>query len=197
MKNMKSKRILVLSVVGILAVLLISSVGLTLAVELKGFTGGSLNALDSGYAITRWPWDGGELFPGEDATVRACSINIPVSPNATQVVFRWIQPDGFHWDTAPKALTASGDTWDGKPVWDAYDTQTINMTGDWGVQALFVDSEGRLQGPNPYPIVAIRAISWHAIPEVPLGTVAAIASMVGALGVFAFVKKRRGPSSIL
>jgi len=186
---MKSSRVFVLSVVGTFVIILALNSGLAFADELKGSTGGSLNALNSGYAITRWPWDGGELFPGDNATVRAATTE-PPHPEATQVVFRWNQPDGSHYDVGPKALTLSGDTWDGKPIWDAYDTQTLVMMGDWGVQALFLDEEGYLQGPNPYPIVQIRAISHHVIPEVPLGTIVSLLGMLGALGVFAIVKRK-------
>ena len=171
--------------------ILIVCSGLVYADELKG-TVGSLNALNSGYAITRWPWDGGEILVGADATVRACTTQPPY-PQATRVVFRWNRPDGSSFDIGPKTLTLSGDTWDGKPIYDAYDTQTIDMlstsTENWGVQALFLDAEGDLQGPNPYPIVNIKAISWHAVPEVPFGTIATLLCMLGALSVFAIKKK--------
>jgi len=187
---MKSSTTLAFSVAGIFVILLVLNSGLALADELKGSTGGSLNALNSGYAITRWPWDGGDLFPGDSATVRACTTE-PPHPEATQVVFRWHRPDGSYWDEPPEPLLPSGDTWEGKPVWDAYDTQTLVMMGDWGVQALFLNEEGKLQGPNPYPIVQIRAISYHVIPEVPFGTIATILSMLGALGAFAIVKRKK------
>ena len=175
--------------IGALVILLTLNIGVVLAAELKGSVGGSLNALDSGYAITRWPWDGGDILPGESVTVRACTTE-PPHPEATQVVFRWNAPDGSHFDVGPIDLTLSGDTWDGNPIWDAYDTQTITMLGNWGVQALFIDEEGKLQGPNPYPIVGIRAISYHVVPEVPFGTTVALLSMIGALCVFAVVKRK-------
>ena len=172
--------------IGVLVILLTLNMGFVLADELKGSTGGSLNALTSGYAISRWPWDGGDVLPGESVTVRACTTE----PEATQVVFRWNAPDGSHFDVGPKDLTLSSDTWDGNPIWDAYDTQTLAMLGNWGVQALFLDEEGKLQGPNPYPIVNIKAISYHVVPEVPFGTTAALLSMIGALCVFAVVKRK-------
>jgi len=108
-------------------------------------------------------------------------------------VFRWNQPDGSHYDRGPYDLTLSGDTWDGKPIWDADDTQTLSDLGNWGVQALFTDEDGRLQGPNPYPIVKIKAISYHVTPEVPFGTIATILTMLGALGVFSIVSRRSSP----
>ena len=167
--------------------------GLAYAADLKG----SWNALSSGYAITRWPWDGGEIFVGDDATVRA-GTTVPPPPEGsgpTQVVFRWIRPNGSSWDVGPVDLAPSGDTWDGKPIYDAYDTQTIDMlstpTEDWGVQALFLDENGTLKGPStPYPIVKIKAISWHAIPEVPFGTIAAALAFFGALAIYAVKTKK-------
>jgi len=66
-----------------------------------------------------------------------------------------------------------------------------------GIQALFLDSEGNLQGPNPYPIVGIRAISYHVVPEVPLGAITAVLSMLGALGVFAIVRRKTAIPKIL
>ena len=170
--------------------------GLVYAEELSP-TKGSLNALDSGYAITRWPWSGGEVFFGEEATVRACTIIPPPSEGGsgpTHVVFRWIRPNGSSWDTDPKPLTLSDDTWKGEDIYDANDTQTIDQlstpTEDWGVQALFLGEDGNLKGPHdPYETVAIKAISWHAVPEVPFGTIATLLCMFGALGVFAIKKK--------
>jgi hypothetical protein len=191
-ENMKTK-IAVISVAGTLVILLTLNIGLAFAAELNGTTGGSLNALNSGYAIARWPWDSGDVFPGETATVRACTTEPPY-PEATQVVFRWIRSDGTYFDVGPKPLTLSGDTWNGDPIYDAYDTQTIDMVGNWGVQALFQNGDGSLQGPNDdYETVQIRAISYHATPEIPLGTIAAALTMIGALGIF-FIFKRKTPT---
>jgi len=162
--------------------------GLVYADELYP-TQGSLSALGSGYAITRWPWDGGEIFIGENATVRACTTDPPY-PEATSVAFRWIRPNGSILIlTDPEPLTDSGDTWKGKDVYDAYDNRTIDVYGDWGVQALFCGPDGKPLPISPSPTVAIKAISWHAIPEVPLGTIAIILGMLAALSVFAIKKK--------
>ncbi len=187
---MKSSRALTLSVAVMFMILLALSSRPAFAEELKGKIKGSINALDTGYAISRWPWNGGDIFPGESVQVRALTTEPPF-PEATYVVFRWNQPDSNHFDTPPKVLTKSVDTWDGLPIWDAYDTQTLQMTGDWGVQALFCNEEGKLQGPNPYPIVNIKAISYHVVPEVPFGTIATMLFMLGALGVFALVKRKK------
>lgn len=178
---MRKNRLMFLPAVAIFFLFLVSAIGLAFAVNLKDY-GGSLNALGSGYAITRWPPGGGDILPGQPATVRAYTTEYPT---AIQVVFRWHSPDGSSFDTDPEPLVLSPDTWDSLTVHVAENTQTLDMIGDWGVQALFLNEEGKLQGPNPYPIVKIKAISWHVIPEVPLGTIAAIISMFGALSVLA------------
>jgi len=171
-------------------VILTMNIGLACADELKG-TVGSLNALNSGYAITRWPPSDGIYLVGEDLTVRACTTEYP---EAVTVVFRWHFPNGSSFDTDPKPLVLSGDTWNGKPMWDAYDTQTLSLVGEYGVQALFLNTDRDLQGPlNPYIINDIRAISGHAIPEIPFGTIATIVAMIGALSVFAIKKKVLSP----
>lgn len=187
-ENEMTRKILVAMLI-VLGVFVVCS-GLTYAEELKGAYGGSINALDSGYAITRWPPGNGTILIGDDGAVRALTTEYPT---ATKVVFRWHAPDGSSTDSAQKPLTLSADTWDGKTVYEADDTHTIDQIGAWGVQALFIDEEGRLQGPNPYPVVQIKAISWHSIPEVPLGTIAIVASMIGALAVFAVRKKLPTP----
>lgn len=178
-----------ISLIGLIVVLSTFMGGIVFAAELKGTTGGSLNALNTGYAITRWPWNSGDVYPGQEATVRACTTE-PPHPYATHVVFRWHSPDGTWFDVGPVLLTKSADTWGGKPIWDAYDTKTLDLMGDWGVQALFTNQYGTLQGPNPYPVVKIRAISWHVTPEVPFGTIATIITMFGALGIFYITRLR-------
>jgi hypothetical protein len=159
------------------------------AEELKGKTEGSLNALNSGYAITTWPLIINECYVGDNITVRAATTEPPY-PEATQVVFRWHQPDGNYTDVGPIPLMKSNDTWDGKPIWDAYYTQTLNVIGEWGVQALFLDENGKLQGPNPYAIVAIKATSYIIIPEMSPNVVLAALWIFTILCTAAFKERR-------
>ena len=181
-------RFSVVAVITFLCVLLVNS-GLAYADELSGLKG-SINALNTGYAITRWPPSNGTFLVGENLTVRACTTKYPNNPNATHVVFRWHFPDNTSNDTDPILLELSNDTWNGNPIYDANDTQTLSLLGAYGVQALFLNGTRDLQGPNnPYLIDNIKAISGHAIPEVPLGTIATILVMLGALSVFAIKKK--------
>lgn len=163
--------------------------GVAYAEELWPTTRGSLNALNSGWAIARWPWDGGNILVGETATVRACTTHPP--PETVMVAFRWNSPDGSHDTHGPYPLADSGDTWKGDPVWDAYDSMELNVLGGWGVQALFCDSEGKELPISPCPTVDIKAISWHVVPEVPFGTIATILGMFGAFGAFALRARKK------
>src|SRR3990170_2504835 len=93
--------------------------GIAYAAELKP-SNGSINALNTGYAITRWPLSSGDVLPGDSATVRACTTDPPY-PDATAVVFRWHAPDGTSYDVGPETLTPMGDTWDGNDIYYAED----------------------------------------------------------------------------
>jgi len=166
--------------------------GLVYAEELTDY-GGSINALSSGYAITRWPPGNGTILVGENATVRAYTTEYPA---VTHVEFRWIRPDGSSCNVGPKPLNPGMDTWDGGPTWYAEDNQTIDMvstpTEDWGVQAMFGNlTDGKWLPIATAPVMKIKAISWHAVPQVPLGTIAVIISMFAGLGVFALKRKTR------
>jgi len=80
--------------------------------------------------------------------------------------------------------------WNGQDVREFSNTQIPDVVGDWGVQGIFYDGEGQGRGPIPDQPekTAIRARSFHAVPEV--ATIAAVLAMFGALGLFAIKKKR-------
>lgn len=185
---MKKGRFFLISVIGLLVIFSLVYFGPAFAEELKGETGGNLNSLNSGYAITRWPWTGGDIYVGQDATVRACTVDSDVN----EVTFLLKFDDEVIYEVR-KSITPSDpdDTWDGDSIYDAYDTQTLNIFGDeWGVQAIFHSPDADNMPPDK---VAIRAISWNAIPEVPFGTIATIITMLGALGVFTIFRGRISP----
>jgi hypothetical protein len=177
----------------LISMMLVMYIGLVYATELSGMPG-SINALGTGYAITRWPYSSGDVFIGDTVTVRACTTQPPY-PTATQVLFRWIRPDGTTIESGPTSLSLSSDTWDGDPIYDAYDSQTLDQastdSASWGVQALFIGADGKYINDIDYPIIKIRAISWHPVPEVPFGTVAVISTMIIAVGFYT-IKKRSG-----
>lgn len=140
------------------------------------------NALNSGYAITT-DYHGKDVLVGTLVTARAGTTD----PNITSVTFRWIPPEGDEWLVEYVPVADSGETWNGDPIYDAYDAQTVDIVGDWGVQAWFHDSRGNIR--HRTDIKAIRATSFHVIPEVPFGTLAIVLSLFGALGISALRKK--------
>jgi len=144
------------------------------------------NNLSSGYRITT------ENFPdpimiGDPVIAWAGTTNDKID----EVKFRWLPPEGSGLDPIVAVGTYEGyvDLPDGKRVYQWSNTQYPNVVGDWGVQGVFYDFQnpGKGQGPipeQPFP-VEIRARSFFAVPEVPMGTIAVAAAMFGALGFFA------------
>jgi len=66
---------------------------------------------------------------------------------------------------------------------------TLDIVGDWGVQAFFQELGGR-QKAGVSDVIQIRATSFNVVPEAPIGTTAILLSMFGALSVFALRKRR-------
>ena len=147
---------------------------------------GSINALDSGYAITRWPYTDGDVIIFTTVGVRAYTTDMACSA----VIFKWIRPDGSIAHEVQVPLNPTTDTWKGAALKVAEDSEEIDMgsIGDsnWGVQAKFVGCSGR-------PEINIRAISYHpnVIPEVPLGTLASAATMLVALSGYFAIRRRK------
>jgi len=148
-------------------------------------------SINSGYAVTT-DWHG-ELVPlGEEVTAWAGTTDASV----VEVKFRWMKPDGADW--LDYGYDEGWEEWpagSGQMVheWTSSVTPIDPSTdiGDWGVQAVFYDTEGHGIGPipeQPYP-VAIRARSFFAVPEVAIGTIAVVVAMFGALGFFALKRK--------
>ena len=154
------------------------------AVRAYDWSGTSIN---SGYAVTT-DWHGEEVPIGTSVTARAGTTNLDI----VEVKFRWLRPGGMEaWPPIP--VTAyTQELWNGQTVRVFINAQTPNELGDWGVQAVFYDSDGNGIGPTPGQPdkIAIRATSFNAVPEVPFGTIAVLIAMFGALGIFAIKKKR-------
>lgn len=162
-------------------------------------------SLSSGYAI--WTNYHGEDIPvGTEVTATAGTTEHPNSsrhndfPNVTAVRFVWMPPDGSGDDIYnpplgqdPINLTWDGETtYEGWPVYTANDTQTLDLLGDWGVQAWFYN-EGHLKSETG--VTKIRAVSVNTVPTIPVvGTAGAIAVMLLTLGLF-WHKKRKLPTN--
>ncbi len=151
-------------------------------------------SINSGYAVTT-DWHGIEVPIGETVTAWAGTTDISI----IKVVFRWLRPDKtvagtfvVLWD--PPNSTSEG-SWNGDPVREFKNSYIPDVLGDWGVQAIFYDTGGHGVGPVPGDDgekVAIRARSFFTVPEVPFGTIASLAAMLGALSVFT-LKRRHNP----
>jgi len=145
------------------------------------------SSLNSGFAVTT-NYHGVDVPLGTEVTARAGTTEYP---EVTEVRFRWMPPIGDEILTDKIPLQNSGEYFDGKLVYDAYNTTTINVLGDWGVQVWFYSADGKLR--NQTGIEKIRATSFFAVAEVPLGTIAIILSMLGGLGVFVILKSKKAP----
>ncbi|MBN2334642.1 hypothetical protein JXL21_03715 [Candidatus Bathyarchaeota archaeon] len=147
---------------------------------------GSFNALGSGYAIGRWPYSDGDVPIGTLVGVRASTTNM----DATHVIFVWKADEAEIYRSGKIPLEDNGDTWGGDPVLDAYDSNMINVAGDWGVQAYFFDDvDEPFDDALGRDSCGIKAISFHpfVIPEVPFGTVMAVLAMLAALAFKRFI----------
>ena len=164
--------------------LIIINVGIAYAIDYNDYNG-SISALSSGYAITRWPTGSGDVFVGTNVSVRAVTTNL----TATHVRFRWIRPNGSIAKNVVLPLNDEGNNYDGALVIEAWDWFIIDAPDigetSWGVQAIFLYSGTNPRGPTNEPFIKIKAISYHAaIPEVPYGVITSLVIMFGALGIF-------------
>ena len=147
----------------------------------------SRTSIKSGYAVTT-DWHGTDVPLGEPVTARAGTTDLSVET----VWFRWLRPNGKEAWTVEVSWDGTSDTWIDQTVRVFVNTQIPEEVGDWGVQAIFSNSESHGRGPLPDSSekVAIRARSFFAIPEVSFGTIEILITMFGALAIFAIKKKR-------
>jgi len=160
-------------------------------------------AISSGYAVTT-NWHGEDIPIGALVTAWAGTTDGEVE----KVEFRWLDPDGnpiwedlvnvsdpYTTPNVPNGVPQEIIDWANDnhdvTIWYANYTRTPDILGDWGVQANFYDLTNpakSLRGRNS-DIIAIRATSFHSIPEVPFGTIVILLSMFGALSIFAIKRK--------
>jgi hypothetical protein len=154
------------------------------------------NALSSGYAVTT-DWHGREVPIHVYVTAWAGTTK----GDSKWVEFKWIDPNGNLRRTEVKTLSDIYDLYEtpnvppgvpkeiedwakdnpGVKVWYAYDTYALDVVGEWTVKAVF---------PQGSVDVKQRATSLYAVPEVILGSLAA---MFGALGLVAIKRRRNIP----
>jgi len=166
---------------------LVASIGLLLMIKAAD---APLSTLGTGYAVTS-DYHGIDLIVGTPVNVTALTLDSTI----THVTFKWNAPNGTEgvWiDTITPLLTDGTGTWNNgttATIRYAYSIHNPDSIGDWGVKVLFQGPNGKTKE-NLDEVVQIRATSFNAVPEVPLGTIAILIAMLGALGVFA-IKKRR------
>jgi hypothetical protein len=174
----------------IMRIKLALTIGLSMAVVLVGSACAPWSTLGTGYAVTS-DHHGIIVSLGTPVTVTAGTLDGRVS----QVTFRWHSPpDGngpVAWeDTVAVWQNGTAGQWNNGTtalIWYANNTHAPDELGDWGVQVFFQDSEGRdVSGVEN--VIKIKATSFNAIPEIPLGTIGAVGAMVFALAFFV-VKK--------
>ena len=155
---------------------------------------GSWNALASGYAVTT-DWRGVDVPIGTPTIATAGTTDETVGLNGN-VVFLWhFEPnDTVLFTSVIKPLEPNGTTYydnnkkENLLVYYADDLQVLTVEGDWGVQALFYDAEGKLMGDSG--IIKIRATSIVVVPEVLPPLIVALA----ASGLFTiWLKVRTSP----
>ncbi len=151
------------------------------------------STLGTGYAVTS-DHHGVIVTLGTPVTVTAGTLDSSVS----QVTFRWHRPpDGngaVAWEDTVGVWqnTTTGQWNNGTTAFISYATNTHapDEIGDWGVQVFFQDSEGKEKS-GVVNVLSIRATSFNAIPEIPLGTIGAVGAMIFALAFFAAKKGAR------
>jgi len=141
----------------------------------------------SGYAVTTEP------FPLEEVVVDVDEVHAKAGttdPNVDYVVFRWLAPDGTVISRDPEDIVDVAPETDPTygPISVARSSYIPNMVGDWGVQVFFYDEEGEphIRGEA---IVRIRATSFFVIPEVQMGTITILLTMLASLAIFARKRK--------
>lgn len=153
-------------------------------------------SIESGYAITT-DYHGEIVPPGTLVTATAGTTDSSVE----KVTFRWHFPNG----SVAREIEASPlltspypppnvpqeviDYENSTIIWYVQDDMVPNVVGDWGVQAFFQGNDGKDKS-NVTDVIMIRAESFEAIPETPMGTIGAAATMIIALALFALKKKK-------
>lgn len=147
------------------------------------------STLGTGYAITT-NYHGIDVPPSTPVTATAGTLDSRV----VNVTFRWHFPnETVAWEDIVDVWTntTKGQWNNGTEAEIRYAQSTLApyVIGDWGIQAFFQDSEGNDRA-GLKDVIKIRAESFNAVPEIPLGTIGAAATMIIALTLFALKKKK-------
>lgn len=134
------------------------------------------------YQLTAVPACGSEVALGTTAAVTANTSN----PDIEYVNFTWIDPSQHVVETK----VAVTKVYAGSIYKYSYavSTNTLNVLGDWCVEAEFIDNTGH-GCYSTQTVLACRHCYFNVVPEIPLlGTIGASAAMLSG---FAFKVKRK------
>jgi len=147
------------------------------------------SALSSGYAVTT-DYHGVEEGAPLGATVhaKAGTTNFHI----VSVEFRWLPPPESGEEPEVHLVTEHLEETDPDfgPILVFRDSYAPLIVGDWGVQAIFHNETGDKEGGPTGTFFKIRATSFFAVPEIPLGTLTVTLSMLAALTVFTLKRRR-------
>jgi len=136
-------------------------------------------SIKSGYAI--WTEPAHEVLVENEVTALAATTNFDI----TKVKFYWMDPYGTK--HGPFSETLFQDTTiDGIDVRVFENEHTLDILGEWGVQAFFYDGSESVESP---PQEAIKAVSLTAVPEAPIGTLTIALAVLATLALFARKRK--------
>lgn len=163
------------SVLIIAGVLMLSALGMAYAQLLN---------LSTGYSVDS-NFHGIDVPPGSTVAVTAFTTDMEVY----QVTFIWHYPDKtIAFGPEVDATEVPGALYEGNPVNTYSSSHTVNLPGDWGVQALFQSPDGKTKETIDY-VISTKATSFFVVPFIPLGTVGSLAAMLLVLGVYIKRKK--------
>jgi hypothetical protein len=167
-------------------------------------TKAQFNAINSNYAVTTNK-HGQPVLIGESVTAWAGTTNQSVymvefvwknetdyiifAENVTNFV-NYTTPD--HPPDAPQEIVkwATNKGNGGIPILYFNNTQIPNQLGNWTVQVFFYAPGGHLCGQGS-AIVAIKATSFHVVPDAPIvGTAGIITAMLFGLGLFKYKRNK-------
>lgn len=143
-------------------------------------------SLTTGYAIDS-NYHGINVPLGANVIVTAYTTDMEVY----QVTFLWKYPNGTvvfgpEVDSTPVA----GELYEGNAVNTFSSTHSVDVKGDWGVQALFQSQDGKTKENIDY-VVKIKATSFFVVPDFPMiGTLGSLGAMLLGLGLFVRRKGR-------
>jgi len=152
---------------------------------------------------TTYRYEATSNFHGQDVPMLT-PVTVTAStndPSIERVFFRWREPPDGNGDISfeetkdiqtdggaiplEQGISGAGDL----PYY-AMSTHIPDMLGDWGVQTFFQSSDGTTKSGVP-DTLKIRATSFNATPEIPLGTIGATTVMILALAFYMIKQKKQ------